>query len=159
MDSTAWALVALIIFIAIVAYLKVPGMVARALDSRAEAIRAELDEARRLREEAQQLLAEYQRKRKDAEKEAADMVASAEREAKAITREAKEKTEEYVARRTAMAEEKIAKAESDAVAEVRASAVNLAVAAAERIIRDRADDNTRKVLFDQSVAELKQRMN
>jgi F-type H+-transporting ATPase subunit b len=159
MDATAWALVALIIFIALVAYLKVPGMVTRALDSRADTIRAELDEARRLREEAQQLLAEYQRKRKDAEKEAADMVASAEREAKAITREAKEKTEEYVARRTAMAEEKIAKAESDAVAEVRASAVNLAVAAAERIIRERADDTTRKVLFDQSVAELKQRMN
>ena len=159
MDATAWALVALILFIALVAYLKVPGMVARALDGRADAIRAELDEARRLREEAQQLLAEYQRKRKDAEKEAAEMVASAEREAKAITREAKEKTEEYVARRTAMAEEKITKTETDAVAEVRASAVNLAVAAAERIIRDRADDGTRKVLFDQSVAELKQRMN
>ncbi|WP_099865236.1 F0F1 ATP synthase subunit B [Pararhizobium haloflavum] len=159
MDATFWALVALIIFIAIIVYLKVPGMVAGSLDKRADTIRNELDEARRMREEAQQLLAEYQRKRKDAEKEASDIVASAEREAQTIVKEAKEKTEEYVVRRTAMAEEKIAKAESDAVGEVRASAVNLAVAAAERIIAEKADAATQKTLFDKSLTEVKQRLN
>jgi F-type H+-transporting ATPase subunit b len=159
MDSTFWALVGLILFIALIVYLKVPGMIAAALDKRADAIRNELDEARRMREEAQQLLAEYQRKRKDAEKEAADIVASAEREADAIVKEAKQRTEEYVTRRTAMAEEKIAKAEADAVQEVRASAVNLAVAAAERIIAEKTDATTQKSLFDQSLVEVKQRLN
>lgn len=159
MDATFWALIALIIFTGILIYMKVPGMLAASLDKRAETIRNELDEARRMREEAQQLLAEYQRKRKDAEKEAVDIVASAEREAETIVKEAKERTEEYVARRTAMAEEKIAKAEADAVNEVRASAVNLAVAAAERIIAEKTDVATQSKLFDQSIGQVKQRLN
>ncbi|WP_458363812.1 F0F1 ATP synthase subunit B family protein, partial [Brucella intermedia] len=79
MDATFWALIGLIIFLAILAYLKVPGMVGRSLDERADRIKNELEEARTLREEAQQLLAEYHRKRKEAEKEASDIVASAER--------------------------------------------------------------------------------
>lgn len=159
MDATFWALIALIIFIALLVYLKVPAMMTGALDKRADTIRNELDEARRMREEAQQLLAEYQRKRKDAEQEASEIVASAEREAKTIVEEAKRKTEEYVARRTAMAEDKIAKAESDAVSEVRASAVDLAVAAAERIIAEKTDAKTQGALFDNSVQQVKQRLN
>jgi F-type H+-transporting ATPase subunit b len=87
------------------------------------------------------------------------MIQSAEREAKAIVAEAKQKTEEYVQRRTVMAEEKIAQAEADAVNEVRASAVNLAVRAAERIIADRSDASTQKALFDQSITAVKQQLN
>lgn len=159
MDSTFWTFVSLILFLGLIAYLKVPGMMAKALDKRADAIRNELDEARRMREEAQQLLAEYQRRRKDAEQEASEIVQAAEREAQAIVREAKTKTEEYVTRRTAMAEEKIAQAEADAVSEVKASAVNLAIAAAERIIVERSDASVQKALFDKSIGEVKQRLN
>nr|MBA3447540.1 ATP F0F1 synthase subunit B [Pseudaminobacter sp.] len=72
MDATFWATVALIIFLAVVFYMKAPAMITKSLDQRADRIRDELEEARRLREEAQQLLAEYQRKRKEAEKEASD---------------------------------------------------------------------------------------
>ena len=88
-------------------------MIAKALDERAAKIRNELDEAQRLREEAQQLLAEYQSKRKEAEKEAADIVAAAKREADLLVEEAHKKTEEYVARRTALAEQKIGQAERE----------------------------------------------
>jgi F-type H+-transporting ATPase subunit b len=89
MDSTFWAFIALLLFIALIVYLKVPGMIGRSLDERAENIKKELEEARTLREEAQQLLAEYHRKRKEAEKEAGDIVAAAEREAKALLEDAK----------------------------------------------------------------------
>ena len=75
------AVTLLILFLALVIYLKVPGMVAKSLDERSDKIREDLAEAKRLREEAQHLLAEYQRKRKDAEAEAASIVAAAEREA------------------------------------------------------------------------------
>ncbi len=68
MDSTFWAFIALLLFIALIVYLKVPGMIGRSLDERAENIKKELEEARTLREEAQQLLAEYHRKRKEAER-------------------------------------------------------------------------------------------
>lgn len=114
MDATFWALIALVIFLALMVYLKVPGVVGKSLDGRAERIRDELEEARRLREEAQSLLAEYQRKRKEAEKEAGEIVAAAQREAHAIIEETKQKTEEYVARRNKLAEQKIAQAETEA---------------------------------------------
>ncbi|MCK5750447.1 MAG: F0F1 ATP synthase subunit B [Oricola sp.] len=158
-DATFWALVALIIFLAVVVYLKVPGMIGKSLDERAEKIRNELEEARKLREEAQALLAEYQKKRKEAEKEAGDIVDAAKREAEMITTEAKKKTEEYVARRTALAEQKIAQAEADAMDEVRGSAVDMALAAATMIIGDKVKGDTATDLFKKSLDEVKTRMN
>lgn len=159
MDASFWALVSLIIFLGIVAYFKVPGMMAKSLDERADRIRNELDEARRLREEAQQLLAEYQRKRKDAEKEAGELIAAAEHEAEGLVADARQKTEEYVERRTAMAEQKIALAEAEAVNEVRQSAVDIAVAAAQTLITEKADEKAVGAMFKDSVKELKEKLN
>lgn len=159
MDAPFWALVSLIIFIGILIYVKVPGMMTKALDDRAERIRNELEEARRLREEAQQLLAEYQRKRKEAEREAEDIVTAAEREAKLLLDEAEKKSEDYVARRSKLAEQKIAQAETDAINEVRSSAVEIAVAAANKILAGKVDDKVAADLFKQSVAEVKSRMH
>ena len=158
-DATFYAFVGLLLFLALIAYLKVPGMMAKGLDARAEKIQNELAEAKRLREEAQHLLAEYQRKRKDAEAEAASIVAAAEREASALTAEAKQKTEEYVARRTTLSEQKIRQAEADAINAVRAAAVDLAVAAAEKVIAAKADATTGKALFDNAISEVKTRLN
>ncbi|WP_273784804.1 F0F1 ATP synthase subunit B [Brucella intermedia] len=159
MDATFWALIGLIIFLAILAYLKVPGMVGRSLDERADRIKNELEEARTLREEAQQLLAEYHRKRKEAEKEASDIVASAEREAKALLEDAKRATEEYVARRNKLAEQKIATAEVDAINAVRASAVDLAVAAAGRIVAEKVDAKVAGNLFKDALSQVKTNLN
>jgi F-type H+-transporting ATPase subunit b len=159
LDATFYALVGLVIFLALVVYLKVPGVVGKSLDARAARIRDELEEARRLREEAQSLLAEYQRKRKEAEKEATEIVAIAQREAHGMLEEAKKKTEEYVARRNKLAEQKIAQAEVEAVNEVRASAVDIAVAAASRILADKVDAKTSADLFKSSLTEVKSRFN
>ncbi|GAA4523073.1 F0F1 ATP synthase subunit B [Chelativorans composti] len=159
MDATFWAFVSLILFLAVLVYVKVPSIVAKALDARADRIRKELEDARALREEAQQLLAEYQRKRHEAEKEAADLVAAAQREAEHIVADAKAKTEEYVARRTKLAEQKIAQAERDAIAEVRARAVDVAVAAAGKILSDTVDGKVGKTLFEQSLAQIKSKLN
>lgn len=159
MDATFWATVALLIFLAIVIYYKVPGMIAGQLDQRAAKIQNELDEARRLREEAQQLLADYQRKRKEAEAEAQGIVDAAKREAKALAADAKVKTEEYVARRTAFAEQKIAQAERDAIAEVRGSAVEIAVEAARKVLGDKVDAQAAGKLFQQSIDAVKSKLN
>ncbi len=159
MDATFWAFVALIIFLGVLAYFKVPGMINSALDGRAERIRNELDEARKLREDAQQLLAEYQRKRQEAEQEAQDIVSAAKHEAELIVKEAKQKTDEYVARRTALAEQKIVQAEQDAVNEVRASAVDLAVEAARSILAEKVDAKTGGELFKASIQDVKSKLN
>lgn len=157
LDATFWATVGLVLFLALLVYLKVPGMVNRSLDERAERIRSELEEARRLREEAQQLLAEYQRKRKEAEKEASDIVAAAEREADALRQDAKVKAEEYVARRTTMAEQKIAQAERDAVNAVRSSAVDVAIEAARQVLGSQSKGTA--AAFESSLAEVRAKLN
>lgn len=159
MDATFWALVALVIFIGIIVYMKVPAMVTKSLDERADKIRNELEEARRLREEAQALLADYQKKRKEAAEEASEIVDAAKHEAELITTEAREKTKEYVERRTVMAEQKIAQAEADAIDQVRGSAVELAVEAAARVLGEKVTGKTATDLFKQSLDTVKTRMN
>jgi F-type H+-transporting ATPase subunit b len=159
MDATFWALVALVIFLAIVAYLKVPAAIARSLDERAARIRDELDEARRLREEAQQVLAEYQRRRKESEAEAAGIVNAARREAAMLSEEARRKTEEYVTRRTALAEQKIARAEQEAINEVRSSAVDIAIEAARAVLAGKVDGQTAASLFASSLQDVKTKLN
>ena len=158
-DAAFWATVALFLFIGVIVYLKVPGMISRALDARAAKIRSDLDEARRLREEAQALLAEFQQKRKEAEKEAADIVAAAKREAELLLTDAHKKTEDYVSRRTAMAEQKIAQAEREAVNEVRSSAVDIAIEAARKLLADNPEIKAGEELFKSSLQELKSKLN
>jgi F-type H+-transporting ATPase subunit b len=159
MDATFWAMIALFIFIGVVIYMKVPGMIAKALDERAAKIRNDLDDARRLREEAQQLLVEFQKKRKEAEKEAADMVAAAKRESDLIIEEAHKKTEEYVARRAALAEQKIGQAERDAVNEVRSIAVDVATEAARKLLAGKLDEKTSAELFRDSLTAVQSKLN
>lgn len=157
--ATFWAFAGLVIFLGIAVYMKAPAMLTSALDTRADQIRNELEQAKKLREEAQQLLAEYQRKRKEAETEAASILSTAEKEAVHLREEAKVKAEDFVARRTAMAEQKIKLAEVEAINEVRASAVDLAIAAAERLITDKVDTKVSADLFKASVSEVKSQLN
>ncbi|MDR7143180.1 F0F1 ATP synthase subunit B [Rhizobium sp. BE258] len=159
LDATFFAFVGLVLFILLVVYLKVPGMMAKSLDDRADQIRNELAEAKRLREEAQHLLAEYQRKRKEAEAEAANIVAAAEREAEMLTAEAKKKTEEFVANRTALSEQKIKQAEVEAMKAVRSAAVDLAISAAETVLAQKAEGKVQADLFKTAVGEVKTRLN
>src|SRR5215470_6310763 len=122
LEAEFWVAVGFVVFCGILVYLGVPKMMLDALDERSARIKAELDEARRLREEAQRLLADYQRKQREAEGEAEAIIASAKAEAERVAAEAKAKVEEFVARRTRMAETKIAQAEAQALADVRAAA-------------------------------------
>ncbi len=158
-DPVFWTLVAMLIFIGIVLYMKVPAMIGRALDARGEAIRKELDDARRLREEAQQLLADYQRKSREAEEEARGIIDQAKREAEALSLETRKALAEGLERRTKSAEEKIARAEAQALSEVRAAAVNAAVAAAENILKTKVAGGTGGALIDDSIRNLKGRLN
>lgn len=159
MDNTFWAFAGLLIFLAIMVYMKVPAMMGKGLDARADKIRADLDEAKRLRDEAAALLAEYQGKSKQAEKDAEEIVAAAKRDAETMAADAKVKTEEFVKRRTAMAEQKIAQAENDAINAVRSSAVDIAIAAAGKILGDKAGGNLSADLFKQSLNDVKSRLN
>jgi len=159
MDATFWALVGLVLFFALITWIKVPGKVGAALDKRADTIRQELEEARKLREEAQALLAEYQRKRHEAEEEAEAIVAEARHEAERMTTEANQALEEMIERRTRAAERKIEQAEGQALAEVRARATDIAVAAAEAILAAKVKDKVADDLLAKSIEDVRARLN
>ncbi len=156
-DPTLWVIVALIAFLGLVVYLKLPGMVTKALDARADTIKKELEEAKRLRDEAQELLASFQRRAREAESEAEAIIAQAQREAGRIAQEARVKAAEQLERRAVLAERKIAQAEADAAAAVRARAAELAAAATEKLLMDSLDASAHGKLIDAGAAELKTR--
>ncbi len=158
-DAPFWALVALIIFLGVVIYLKVPGLITSTLDKRAQSIRDELEQARKLREEAQALLAEYQRKAREAETEAEEIIDQAKREAEALSGEARTRMQEYVAGRTKMAEQKIAQAEAQALQEVRALSADVAIAAAQRILGERVKGPAGASLIEKAIGDVKSKLN
>ncbi|MEM6710738.1 MAG: ATP F0F1 synthase subunit B [Pseudomonadota bacterium] len=159
MDSSFWAFVGLIIFLGIVIYVKAPGMVARALDGRAEKVRNELEEARRLREEAQSVLSDFRRKTQSADEEAEAIIEQAKAEADRMTQETEAALEEMIARRTAAAEARIAQAEAQALSEVRARATDIAIVASEKLLAGQATGATAADLIDKSIADVKSRIN
>ncbi len=148
-----WVAVAFFIFCGILIYVGAFKSVIAALDQRSARIKAELDDARRLRDEAAQLLAEYQRKQREAENEAAGIIAGAKAEAERLALEAKTKMEEFVSRRTQMAETKIAQAEAQALADVRAAAAEAAVSAAEKILSETVKGKLSDDLVAQGIAD------
>jgi F-type H+-transporting ATPase subunit b len=154
-----WVAVAFDIFVGLMIDLKVPGMEPKALDARAAALRKDLDAARKLREEAQDLLADYQAKQRQAETEAQQIIEEARLEAEALKAEGDKALQESLARRTRLAEEKNARAEAQAVAEVRAIAVEVATAAAERIVQDKVAGGLGSTLVEQSIRDLKGKLN
>lgn len=157
-DSTFWVLISVLIFFGILLWAKVPALGAKALDARSAAIAKEIDDARRMREEAQELLANYQRRQREAEGEAEALIVQARAEADRLRAEARQTLDERIASRTRMAEDKIARAAKQAEAEVRAAAADLAVKAAELLIRERLDDQTRQRIFTESLKDLERRL-
>lgn len=153
-----WVAVSFVGFIALVIYYKAPAAIARALDDRAARIKAELDEARRLREDAQALLAEYQRKRRDAEKEAEDIITQAREEAERFSEETRQKLQESLERRIKTTEAKIAQAESQALDEVRDAAASAAVTAAARIISEEMGDKAQNEMIEAGIKDVKARL-
>ena len=130
-----------------------------ALDGRADKIKSDLEEARRLREEAQALLASFQRKAKEAEEQAEGIVKNARRDAETMAVHARKDLTERLERRALMAEAKIATAEAQALADVRARAADIAIAAAETLLRDnlKATDHTR--LVSDGIAQMGKTLN
>ncbi|MEE2968798.1 MAG: F0F1 ATP synthase subunit B [Pseudomonadota bacterium] len=149
-----WVAIGFVILIGVMAWLKVGKMIGSALDARADKIKASLDEAAELREEAQHVLAEYQRKQRDAIKEMEEMLVRARDESKHLAEEAAQNLGRAMERREEMARDKIAQAEAEALQEVREIAVDVALAAARKLITDGLDEARAGQLLDAAIAEL-----
>ena len=159
LDAEFWVAVAFVAFLGVLVYFGVHEMMVKYIDQRRDRIKAELDEALRLKEEAQALLAQYQRKQREAEQEAAAIIDGAAAEAARMMAEAKTKMEEFIARRSKMAETKIAQAEAQALADVRAAAAEAAVSAAEKILTQTVKGEVADRLISKGVDDVKTKLN
>ena len=158
-ETENWVAIGFLLFVCLLVYVGAHRRVTDSLDARQARIRSELDEAKKLREEAQALLSEFERKGREAEAEAAAIIESAKAEAERLAGEAKTRMEEFVARRTKMAETKIAQAEAQALADVKSAAADAAVAAAERILAGSAKGQVAESLLARGIEEIKNKLN
>lgn len=158
-NSNFVVLIAFLLFLGVLVYFKVPGLLGKQLDKRAADIADELDEARKLREEAQTLLASYERKQAEVTEQAQRIVDHAKRETEDASVAAREALKASIARRLAAAEEQIASAEASAVKEVRDTAIQVAVAAASDVIAKQMTAAKNAELIDSSIAEVKAKLH
>jgi F-type H+-transporting ATPase subunit b len=158
-DPETWVAVSFLLFAGLVLYFRVPAMIAKALDRRSSTIARELEEARKLRAEAEALLADYKKRTANAQAEAAAILAQAEREAAAYASEARASFDETVARRLAVAEQKIKLEEDKARKQIRSQAAELAIAAAEHLIQQKMTGQAAENMITASLDKIKKRLH
>jgi F-type H+-transporting ATPase subunit b len=154
-----WEWLGLLAVVAIILRQRVPAFIASALDARAAAIAKELDQAKRLREEAETLLVDYRRKAEHAQAEAETILVQTRAEAERFNVEAQEQLKAQLERRARQAKERIAQAEANAIAEIRALAADAAAAAAAKLIAARLDAQKGDALVSDSIGELSAKLN
>jgi len=159
LEPETWVAVGFVAVIALLLYVRVPKMVAGMLDARAAGISAELNEARRLREEAEAVLAGLKAKAAGADREAQSIVDEAKAEAERFAADARATLSQQIARRAQVAQDKIAQAESAAMAEIRQLAADAATVAAERLIAARMDESRTAALIEGSIKALGSKLN
>ncbi|WP_398484357.1 ATP F0F1 synthase subunit B [Tardiphaga sp.] len=159
LQAEFWVAVAFFLLLALFGYMGVHRTILTALDHRRDRIKQDLDDARRLRDEAAALLADYKKRHASAEREAQEIITSAKEEAERIAAEAKVKMEDFVARRTKAAESKIAFAEAQAVADVRAAAAEAAVTAATQVLSQSVKGNVADGLIEKGIGEVRAKLN
>ncbi len=158
-DPATYVAIAVALFLLAMFYLGIHKKIAASLDARADAIKAELDEARRLREEAQALLASYQRKQKEAEAQAESIIKQARNDAETMAAKSRKDLAERIERRAAMAEAKIATAEAGALAEVRGRAADIALDAAKDLLKSGLSSAEKAKLVKTGIASMGNMLN
>ena len=158
-DPTFWVLVAFIGFVGVLVYFKVPGMVTKGLDARAEKIKADLEDADALLKEAQDLLASYQKKQREAADEAQEIKARAKEEGKRIVENGRARLEDSLQRREKLAMDRITQAEASALDEIRTRTVDIALDATRELIADNLSDHKANTMLDDAIKELPGRLN
>ena len=159
LEPEFWVAVSFFLFLGVIAYFGVHEKLASALDGRAASIARDLEEAKHLREEAAKVLADYERKQGDAAKEAQAIIKLASKEAEELAAETRRSMAEHFERRMKLAEDKIARAETEALREVRAAAADAAIAAAQTVIAAQLTPEGADALVKQGIAALKTKLN
>ncbi len=150
---------AFILFVAILLYLKVPSLIGGLLDKRADGIRADLEEAKKLKDEAQSILASYERKQQEIGEQAERIIANAKEEAEAAAVQAKEDLQKSIERRIQTAEEQLTSAEAAAISQIRETAISVAIEAVSVVIRENSKQSDQERYLENSIAEVEKKLH
>jgi len=153
LDPKFWVAVSFVLFFVLFGRKVFSGLLG-ALDKRGEGIRAQLDEAAKLRAEAEAMLKAAEAERATAMKEAEELLARAKAEAERVAAAAQAEAQAAAERRERMAMDRIAAAEAGAVAEVRQAAADIATAAARNLFAETLDAGKDAALIERDLAEL-----
>ncbi len=153
-DAT-WVAIGFVLFILMLIYFKVPGQITKILDNRAEKIKNELDEAKKLREEAQAILADFQKKNKEAEKSAKALIDEAKKIAKNYEKEAKSKFDENMKRRKKLLDEKLKRAEIEALNQIKNDITDIVFDAIDKSLsNNNINKDTSDRIIDNGIKEI-----
>ena len=137
-SADTWITLAFVVFIFLaLRYIK-PAITA-SLDDRSAKIREQLEQAARLRAEAETLLSTYRQQQEQLQKEAELILENAKKEAASMRTQAEEDLKASLARRAQQAEEKVARAEAEAVAKIRSQIVDLALEKATTALKNNSE--------------------
>lgn len=157
-NTTVWVAISFVIFVALV--LKLAGSkIVATLDAKIAEIRAEIENAERLKAEAQALLADFQQKQRDAEKIAADIIEQAKKSALGVQKMAEADLAESMNRREAQLADRLKRIEEKAIADIQNHAADLAMQATREIVTKTLDDKTSGKLVDQAIASAAKYLN
>ncbi|HTT96526.1 MAG TPA: hypothetical protein VMF58_00635 [Rhizomicrobium sp.] len=154
-----WEGLGLAIVIGLILWQRVPAMLGKMLDARAVAIQNELTQAKQLREEAEAVLVRYTERASHAQAEAQTILTQAKQEAERFAKESEAQLKALIERRARQAQDRIARAEAQAMAEIRSMAADAAASAAATIISKRLDENQAGALIDNSIKDLGAKLN
>lgn len=151
-DPHVWVLLSTLVF-AVIAYVKGKKPLLHMLDARTARIKAELEEASRLKAEAEALLADYRKKHAEAVTTAQKIIDNAQESVALMQKDAEAKLSENIKRRETLLLERISRAEAAAVQELRHQAADIAARAAEKLLADNMGKRGSK-LIDEAIEEI-----
>ena len=157
-DEHFFVAVAFVVFVALI-YKKAKIFILAAVDARILKVKSELEEATRLKNEASALLAKYEKEQSRSLEEVQSILAHARLEAERITKEARDLLEYALSKRTELAMQKIAQAESAVLADLRSNALDITMEAARTLILESMSPEVAEEILSKAFQDIERKLH
>ena len=155
-DATFWVAISFLIFIALLIYKKVPGLINKVLDDKISEIKKKVEESEKLKNDSEKLLSTYQAKLNDSKKECDLILQNAKSISDKDSNELTEKFKNSLKSRERSVEEKITNLKNEALKEIELKAAMLSADAVREIMKNEIDEKKRA---DINFTSVKQSIN
>ena len=155
-DATFWVAISFLIFIALLIFKKVPGLINKVLDDKISEIKKKVEESEKLKNDSEKLLSTYQAKLNDSKKECDLILQNAKRISDKDSKELTEKFKNNLKSRERSVEEKITNLKNEALKEIELKAAMLSADAVREIMKNEIDEKKRA---DINFTSVKQSIN